>query len=149
MASEVTSDLNFEPSGPNNLCSSASLASILLYSTNVPRRRRRRRTKLTCRLALLRMLVKICKRGRRQRGGQLSRGNHRTSKTIFRVSRPSPTTLPLLAFLFPERNYFRQRRSIAVFYRVGRLSPISILLWTGRRANRDSRRPSRRSQGVD
>ena len=58
MASEVTSDLNFEPSGPNNLCSSASLASILLYSTNVPRRKRRRGTKLICRLALLCMLVK-------------------------------------------------------------------------------------------
>ena len=29
-ASEVTSDLNFELSGLNNLCSSASLASILL-----------------------------------------------------------------------------------------------------------------------
>ena len=148
VALEVISDLNFELSGLNNLCFNTSLPSILLYSTNVPRRRRRR-TKLTCRLALLRMLVKICKRGRRQRGGQLSRGNHRTSKTIFRVSRPSPTTLPLLAFLFPERNYFRQRRSIAVFYRVGRLSPISILLWTGSRANRDSTRPSRRSQGVD
>ena len=36
-ASEVTSDLNFELSGLNNLCSSASLASLLLEKPFVPK----------------------------------------------------------------------------------------------------------------
>ena len=56
VASEVTSDIKFELSGLNNLCSSASLASFVLYSTKCPEGRK---AKLTCRLALLRMLVKI------------------------------------------------------------------------------------------
>ena len=60
MASEVTSDLTTELSGLNNLCSSTFLASIVLYSTKCPEEEEEeRKTKSTCRLALLRMLVKI------------------------------------------------------------------------------------------
>ena len=61
MASEVTSDLEFELSGLKNLGSSASLASFVLYSTKCPEERKegRKETKSTCRLALLRMLVKM------------------------------------------------------------------------------------------
>ena len=59
VASEVTSDLEFELSGLKNLGSSASLASFVLYSTKCPEERKKgRKTKSTCRLALLRMLVK-------------------------------------------------------------------------------------------
>ena len=47
MASEITFELDFELSGLNNLCSSASLASILLEKPFIPRRR----TKWTCRSA--------------------------------------------------------------------------------------------------
>ena len=56
VTSEVTSDLISELSGLNNLCSSTFLASIVLYSTKCPEGRKK--TKSTCRLALLRMLVK-------------------------------------------------------------------------------------------
>ena len=82
MALEVISDLNFELSGLNNLCFNTSLPSILLYSTNVPRRRRRR-TKQTCRLALLRMLVKkaecIAGRGSRKANFILTLNQTRSS----------------------------------------------------------------------
>ena len=40
MASEVTSDLECELSGLNNLCSSASLASLLHDKPFIPRRRK-------------------------------------------------------------------------------------------------------------
>ena len=70
VALEVISDLNFELSGLNNLCFNTSLPSILLYSTNVPRRRRRR-TKQTCRLALLRMLVKMVQNADRGGGAKI------------------------------------------------------------------------------
>ena len=43
VASEVTSDLEFELSGLNNLCSSASLASFVLYSTKCPEERKKGR----------------------------------------------------------------------------------------------------------
>ena len=41
MTSEVTSDLEFDFSDLNYLCSSVTLASKLLYLTNVPRRRKK------------------------------------------------------------------------------------------------------------
>ena len=51
MTSEVTSDLNFELSGLNNPWSSAFLASKLLYWTNLPEERRRRKPNIIPRAA--------------------------------------------------------------------------------------------------
>ena len=49
MTSEVATDLKFEISGLNNPCSSASLASIVFYLTNLARRKAEYHP-LTCRL---------------------------------------------------------------------------------------------------
>ena len=59
MTSEVTSDLKFELIGLNNPCSSASLASIVLYLTNLDGRRKSQISSIDSLEACRHSLVKI------------------------------------------------------------------------------------------